>query len=429
VTRDGDPTDDARLGRAPGEPARPGDALFRAWSASEAPDFDAAAGRARFLERFARQKARPSRARVLVLASAPALAAAAFAVVWLLSSTIGFRTAAGDGQAGAWLATTSAGELPITFSEGTELVMGADSRGRVDALTRSGASFLLERGEVRAHVVHRARTHWRFLAGPFEVEVTGTVLGVDWDPARERFAVHVDEGAVVVRGPSVGAPQVVRAGEQCVVDLPARTTHISPIEAPSAAAAAPVASARPADAGPEEPAEGVAAAPASPSPSGGPAAPRAAPAVTWSKLEERGDYDAAYTAARAAGLAAVLRASSADELLRLAQVARLSGHRDTEREALVTCRRRFPGTERAAVAAYELGRSSSPSEASSWFDTYLGEQPSGPLAREAAGRLVEARASAGDDRGAREAASRYLARYPDGPHAPLARRVLGGAHE
>jgi hypothetical protein len=313
--------------------------------------------------------------------------------------------------------------------------MGADSRGRVDALTRSGASFLLERGEVRAHVVHRARTDWRFLAGPFEVEVTGTVLGVDWDPARERFAVHVDEGAVVVRGPSVGAPQVVRAGEQCVVDLPARTTRISPIEAPSPVAAAPVASARPVDAGPEEPAEAIAAAPPpslSPSASltsGGPIAPRAAPAVSWSKLEEKGDYDAAYAAARAAGLAAVLRASSADELLRLAQVARLSGHRDTEREALVTCRRRFPGTERAAVAAYELGRSSSPSEASSWFDTYLGEQPSGPLAREAAGRLVEARASAGDDRGAREAASRYLARYPDGPHAPLARRVLGGAHE
>ena len=162
-----------------------------------------------------------------------------------------------------------------------------------------------------------------------------------------------------------------------------------------------------------------------------PAAARlAAPAaLSWIKLDEKGDYDAAYAAALSAGLASVLRASSSDELLRLAQVARLSGHRDTEREALVTCRRRFPGSERAAVAAYELGRSSSPSEASSWFDTYLGEQPSGPLAREASGRLVEARASAGDDRGARDAAARYLARYPDGPHAPLARRVLAGAHE
>ena len=108
--------------------------------------------------------------------------------------------------------------------------MAPDSRGRVEALGRAGASFLLERGEVRARVVHRSSTSWRFLAGPFEVRVTGTALGVDWDPARERFAVHVEEGSVVVRGPNVGAPQVVRAGEQYVVDLPSRTTRFSPNE-------------------------------------------------------------------------------------------------------------------------------------------------------------------------------------------------------
>jgi hypothetical protein len=322
------------------------------------------------------------------------------------------------GQAGAWLATDTATELPIAFSEGTQLVMAAGSRGRVEELGRTGASFLLERGEVRARVVHRSDTSWRFLAGPFEVHVTGTALGVDWDPARERFAVQVDEGSVTVRGPNV-AQQTVRAGEQCVVDLPSRTTRIAPIgPAPSSDSDAPV------DAGTDD-----AASPVAPSlrvPAG---THPVAPAVSWIKLDEKGDYDAAYAAAMSAGLASVLRASTSDELLRLAQIARLSGHRDTERQALVTCRRRFPGGERAAVAAYELGRSSSPSEASSWFDTYLGEQPSGPLAREASGRLIEARASAGDDRGARDAATRYLSRYPDGPHAPLARRVLAGAHE
>jgi hypothetical protein len=411
---------------------RSGARLFRAWSESAPPAFDEAAGRARFLERFVAGKPR-SAWRFVILASAPALAAVMAFCGWLVLSTISFKTATGEGQPGAWLATSSASELPLTFSEGTEVVMAADSRGRVEGLTRVGASFLLERGQVRAHVVHRSNTSWRFLAGPFEVQVTGTTLGVDWDPARERFAVHVDEGAVVVRGPNVGAPQVVRTGEQCVVDLPSRTTRISPIEAPRATAVAPV------DAGPDarRDAPGAASAttivepPTQTPPSSGFAARAgaSAPAVSWIKLDEKGDYDAAYTAALTAGLASVLRASSADELLRLAQVARLSGHRDTEREALVTCRRRFPGSERAAVAAYELGRSSSPSEASSWFDTYLGEQPAGPLAREAAGRRVEARASAGDDRGARDAAARYLARYPDGPHAVLARRVLAGTRD
>ncbi len=297
--------------------------------------------------------------------------------------------------------------------------MAAGSRGRVEELGRAGASFLLERGEVHARVVHRSSTSWRFLAGPFEVHVTGTALAVEWDPARERFAVRVDEGSVTVRGPSVGGLQVVRAGEQCVVDLPSLTTRLSPAGA-GAGLEAPV------DAG----SEGSEAATAIAASQPGAARASSPPAGTsWTKLEASGDYDGAYAAASTAGLASLLRASPADTLLRLAQVARLSGHRDTQRDALVTCRRRFAGSEAAAVAAYELGRSSSPGEASSWFDTYLGEQPNGPLAREAAGRLVEARASAGDDRGARDAAARYLSRYPDGPHASLARRVLAGAHD
>ncbi len=378
---------------------RPGERLFRAWGEGDVPPFDQQAGRARFLSTFDADRPRVGR-RYLVLAAAAAMACGVALAWWRTPSAMSFTTATGEGQAGAWLATSRASELPIDFSEGTQLVMAPGSRGRVEDLGRAGASFLLERGAVRARVVHRSSTSWRFLAGPFEVHVTGTALGVDWDPARERFAVHVDEGSVTVHGPNV-ALQVVRAGEQCVVDLPSRTTRLSPIgpDAPADADA-------PVDAG----SDGLAAAVAmSAAP---PAAARLAapPVVSWIKLDEKGDYDASYAAALSAGLASVLRASTSDELLRLAQVARLSGHRDTERQALVTCRRRFAGSERAAVAAYELGRSSSPSEASSWFDTYLGEQPNGSLAREASGRLVEARASAGDDRGAREAAARYLAR-------------------
>jgi transmembrane sensor len=406
----------------------PGERLFRTWGKAEPPPFDEEAGRARFLERFAAGRARGGR-RYFVMAAAAVMGCGVALGGWHTLRTVSFTTAMGEGQAGAWLATNSASDLPLTFSEGTELVMAPGSRGRVEGLERTGASFLLERGEVRARVVHRPGTNWRFLAGPFEVHVTGTSLGVDWDPARERLAVRVDEGSVVVSGPNVGEPRssampsastVVRAGQVCVVDLPSRTTRISPIGQD-----VPVEAEAPVDAGVDglaAPVVPVMAPPSTPR-------PPAPAAVSWLKLSEKGDYDGAYAAALSAGLASVLRASSSDELLRLAQVARLSGHRDTERQALVTCRRRFPGTERAAVAAYELGRSSSPSEASSWFDTYLGEQPNGALAREAAGRLVESRAAAGDDRGAREAAARYLGRYPNGPHAPLARRVLAGAHE
>ena len=63
-------------------------------------------------------------------------------------------------------------------------------------------------------------------------------------------------------------------------------------------------------------------------------------------------------------------------------------------------------------------------QAADWFSTYLREQPSGALAREALGRLIEAYQAAGDRVSARATAERYLKSYPDGPHATLARQAL-----
>jgi outer membrane protein assembly factor BamD (BamD/ComL family) len=62
--------------------------------------------------------------------------------------------------------------------------------------------------------------------------------------------------------------------------------------------------------------------------------------------------------------------------------------------------------------------------AARWFQSYLREEPSGGLAREAAGRLIEAQNAAGDMAAARESANAYLRKYPAGPHAGLARTVL-----
>jgi hypothetical protein len=398
---------------------QPSERLFQAWAEARL-DFDPEAGRARFLDTFGRAKHRDGRRRLVVLLAAAAMACCGVLFVWWESAPpLRFTTATGEGRAGAWLATSKADELPLAFSEGSRVVMEPDSRGRVEQLDRTGATFVLERGEVRAKVVHQSAARWTFRAGPFEVQVTGTALGVEWDPTRERFAVHVDEGSVAVRGPNVSAVQVVRAGERCVVDLPSRTMRLSSRAEDTAAEV---------DASIDGGDDSLATGP-SPSSSGASPPRRAAAPLSWTKLEERGDYDAAYAAAVSAGLASVLRASSADELLRLAEVSQLSGHRDTEREALLACRRRYPGTERAAVAAYELGRASGAADAAVWFSAYLREQPTGPLAREASGRLIEARASAGDGRGAREAASEYLSRYRDGPHAALAERVLAGARE
>ena len=99
-------------------------------------------------------------------------------------------------------------------------------------------------------------------------------------------------------------------------------------------------------------------------------------------------------------------------------------------QAYETARRRFPGNERAAVAAFALGRIAfdqrgNYSDAARWFRSYLTEQPSGRLARDALGRLMEAFHRAGDKASARGEAAHYLELYPTGPHAEFARRVTG----
>jgi outer membrane protein assembly factor BamD (BamD/ComL family) len=65
------------------------------------------------------------------------------------------------------------------------------------------------------------------------------------------------------------------------------------------------------------------------------------------------------------------------------------------------------------------------SDAARWFAAYLAEAPAGSYARDAAGRLIEAHQRAGDAAAAAQAAERYLATYPKGPHADLARSILG----
>src|SRR5262249_3605872 len=140
---------------------------------------------------------------------------------------ITFERAGVRAEAGAWLATDGAGELPLRFSEGTVVVLAPGSRGRVDELRARGARMVLERGTLQAHVTHRLRSDWRFVAGPFEVAVTGTSLAVGWDPVRERFSTAVTEGAVKVMGPSVGSEVTVRAGERCDVDVRTHAMQLS----------------------------------------------------------------------------------------------------------------------------------------------------------------------------------------------------------
>ena len=149
---------------------------------------------------------------------------------------------------------------------------------------------------------------------------------------------------------------------------------------------------------------------------------------SWLALAEDRHYPEALAAARRLGWSNLCRHLDAHRLLTLADVARYSGARLPARRAFESLARRFPHDRLAADAIFGLGRmafeAGHPAEAARWFRRYGADWPNGPLADEAAGRLVESAIRLQDAEAARAAAHAYLARAPHGPQASLARGVL-----
>lgn len=342
-----------------------------------------------------------------------------------------------QGKVGAWIAPPPRGLL-LRFSEGSEIVLRGGASARVTRADERGANLLLERGALDASVVHRdPNTGWSVHAGPFEIRVVGTRFDAAWEPSTGTLDVHVSEGRVIVVGPLLDEGRGVGADERLRVSL--QSSRFEMTRTPSAYADA---TGTAAVQGSSEPAASVRTAPpgdppASPSStaSAGAAGARnaepkasAAPATKdtdWQALARAGRHRAAIDAAVALGFDSVVSSSPAADLLLLADSARFAGETGRARQALLAAR----GRGAKGNTAFLLGKLSadgagSAGEAAQWLETYLAEAPSGGLAEQALGRLIEVRRRAGQMEAARAAAARYLEKYPNGGYASTARAVV-----
>jgi transmembrane sensor len=376
---------------------------------------------------------RPARSRGVPFALAAAFAAVLLGIgVFALvrSRPLVFTAAEQPGVVETWVAAPADHAIPLRFSDGTLLRLEPSSRARVVAVDARGASLALESGSLHAEVVHSGQSAWRVIAGPLTVRVTGTRFDVRWSASAEEFSVAVTQGSVAISGAVVGEERAVRAGETLRVFVSehrlehANTAELAGAERAKAPAPAPAPGLTELGAAPsltpDEP---------KPSATSSPAAASSARAPDWRQLARKGSLREAFAAAHATGFEAACASASPSELLQLADGARLSGNPPSARQALLRLRSAFPGDARRAAAAFTLGKiafdqTHAYAEAAEWFATSIREQPGGSLAREAAGRLIEARRRSGDDAGARRAAEGYLLRYPDGPHAELARSLV-----
>jgi hypothetical protein len=330
------------------------------------------------------------------------------------------------GKVETWIAAPDGANLPIKFSDGSDVTVEPGARARVTQLDEQGAHVLLERGRAVASVVHRENTHWQVAAGPFLVSVIGTRFTVSWDPVTEVFRLHLREGRVLVSGSFLRDPQSVSTGQTLRASCKEGRSEIVEVHATggdetASDVPAGVDSAS-AQADAVESSDTASASPSAPSTN---ARGGDSHKVMWQDLASQGKYKEALDAAEHAGFDSEIRHASGKDLLSLGDAARLAGNPSRARQAYLAARDKIPGGGRAT---YGLGllafdQQLDFGEAARWFEAYVSGHPGGALRREAEGRLIEAWQRAGDSDKARRAASRYLVDYPSGDHAALARQL------
>jgi len=377
----------------------------------------------------------PARSRRGMLGLATAVAAVLIGIglfAHVRARPLVFTAGEQPGVVETWVAAPGGRGVPLRFSDGTRFRLEPSSRARVVAVDAHGASLALESGGLHADVVHSKQSAWRVIAGPLTVRVTGTRFDVRWRASAEEFSVTVTEGSVGISGAVVGEERAVRAGETLRVFVGEHRLELA-----NTAELAAGERVKPGGAGPalatsvpeREAAPSLTSEPVKPDTTPTPLSATSPRAPDWREFARRGSLREAFAAAQATGFDAACQSASPSELLQLGDGARLSGNSASAKQALTRLRSAFPADSRRAAAAFALGKvafdqTHAYAEAAEWFATSIREQPGGSLVREAAGRLIEARRRAGDDAGARRAAESYLARYPDGPHADLARSLL-----
>jgi hypothetical protein len=414
--------------------------LVRGAAAAPVPAETRAAGRARLIEAAAQisaeRKAVRERAprsngwRVgIAIAALAGIVAIAFGIERFMAHPLAYDVRGSANPARNYISAAADRPAEVLFSDGSTMTASPGSRLRIEETRSDGARILVERGSTTANVEHRWSSAWSFVAGPFEVHVTGTKLTIQWDPESERIDVTMHEGSVEIDSPIGPSRHAVTAGHRFSASVREGTVKMDDTSVREAASGHDEAeeseakAAEPALAGERS---DVKPPSAESSHAQGLAAP---PSEPWSKLVRRGAFGDVVAAAEARGTANCLATCSAVDLRALADAARYTGAPSLATQALLSVRSRFTGTHQGAASAFLLGRTAESAgdlaAADRWYSTYLHESAGGQFAADAlAGRMLAA-SRRGASAEAAGFAREYLNRYPEGAAASAARKLAG----
>lgn len=305
--------------------------------------------------------------------------------------------------------TQAAGNSVLSFSDGTRIEMAPRARGRILALGAHGGRIAIEEGRAHVEVAHHLGAEWLFQAGPFSIVVHGTAFSVGWSASDAHFDLHMETGVVSVKGPVSGGEMVLRAGQTLSIGL--REQQPPPVDPTLPERVDPLAPTLPPirSAGPDPGRRSV----------------TAIGQRRWPTELEEGRASEVVQEARRLGIAQVLSTRSSEDLSALANAARFERQTSLARDALLSQRKRFPGSARAVEASFLLGRledesTRGPERALGWYDRYLAEAPHGAYVSETLGRKMMVLERAHRRSEAASIAAAYLQQFPRGTYAAAA---------
>jgi hypothetical protein len=364
--------------------------------------------------------ATPTRAsRPMVRAAMAALGlAAALLLAWWMRTPVHERS-----EEPAWVTIeTSARAQELSLPRDGRLWVGADSRVEVATSEASGAVVRLHDGEVGLHVQSGPGLSWRVEVDGFGVEAVGTRFRVRRTSAAPH--VSVQEGVVRLTGP--GLPdegvRIAAADLEVIADsgvavardaLPTEHEVVTPT----------------ADSEPDRPPSDRPQPTTTDVDDAGPKPSRDRSPAWLQRFRDGIDAgdDAVAVSALPEGFPTGREALTAAEFLDAGDA--LAGARQPDRADAAyraACKRaQAPAcgvaTFRRALLAARRGE---PQEAIRLATHYLDTHPEGSLAAEVLGRRMEWQSVHGSMAAARDDAGDYLARWPDGPRATLAKKIL-----
>lgn len=342
------------------------------------------------------------------------------------------RLATGAMMSGAFFPDLNDGETVL--DDGSRIVISTPTE--LVPLENDGRRFKLRlaRGHAVFNVVPGGPRQWMIDAGTVNVIVIGTKFSVDRDDAR--VSVRVEHGIVRVVGERLaGGEQRLHAGEsvEIAVGLEQAPLPTSIPPSPPDVASPPRGSPTEARAVSGAPSEELSEPSALASARRAVEAPFSSPRVRgapWRPLAKEGKYTQAFEALGQRGTRSeTVLHDSPEDLIAIADVARLSGHPGDAVAPLERVLREHPTSPLASTAAFTLGKIEAdqlddPTRAAEAFEQALGIGLPTSLAEEAWARVAESRRKQGDLARASKAARRYLTTYPGGRHERAMKRWI-----